>query len=46
LTTFNQYDIMKEQEELIDEVEEDDAASNENKEKETPEFSEDLVHGI
>jgi len=34
---------MKEQEELIDEVEED-ATSNE--EKETPEFSEDLVHGI
>ena len=35
---------MKEQEELIDEVEEEDATSNE--EKETPEFSEDLVHGI
>lgn len=45
MTTFNQYGIMKEQKELIDEVEED-AASNENKEKETPEFSEDLVHGI
>lgn len=46
MTTFNQYDIMKEQEELIDEVEEEDTTSSENKEKETPEFSEDLVHGI
>lgn len=43
MTTFNQYDIMKEQEELIDEVEEDTTS---NEEKETPEFSEDLVHGI